>query len=58
MQMLYALVANDCTFAVDLFTKQHDAERALAEALADEPAWVELLSVVAVAARDDWGRWN
>jgi hypothetical protein len=36
--MLFALVANDCQFAVDVFVTRTDAEAALADALADEPS--------------------
>jgi hypothetical protein len=53
--MLYALVANDCSFAVDVFTNRHLAEAALADALADEPQWSVLLAVIVVRpGRDEW----
>lgn len=42
---LYALVASDCRHAVDLFVTRDLAEQALAEALADEPAFAALLSI-------------
>lgn len=45
-QVLYALVAADCTFAVDLYVSRDDAEQALSDALHDVPAWVTLLSIV------------
>jgi hypothetical protein len=51
--MLFALVANDCQFAVDVFVTRTDAEAALADALADEPQWVTLLDVVALVPGDD-----
>lgn len=43
--MLYALVAADSSFAVDVFVTRELAERALADVLADEPAFESLLSV-------------
>jgi hypothetical protein len=51
--MLYALVAGDCAFAVDVFTTRESAERALAEALVDEPQWSALLSVIALERGGD-----
>jgi hypothetical protein len=51
--MLYALVASDCAFAVDVFTTRNSAEAALAEALADEPLWSALLSVIALERGGD-----
>ena len=56
--MLFALVASDCNFAVDLFVERLAAEQALTAALADEPDWADLLSVIAVLTIDEWGRWN
>jgi len=55
---LYALVASDCTFAVDVFVSRSLAERALAEVLVDEPSFVSLLAVVAIAPpwEEDLGR--
>lgn len=46
--MLYALVASDCDFAVDVFVESAAAERALADAVADEPDFSRLLSVIAL----------
>lgn len=43
--VLWALIANDCTFAVDVFVSRELAQRALADALADEPSWVDLLEI-------------
>jgi hypothetical protein len=43
---LYALVATDSDFAVDVFVTQAGAQRALAEVLADEPAFAPLLEIV------------
>jgi len=51
--MLFALVACDSSFAVDLFVNRADAEAALADALADEPQWVTLLDVVTVPHTED-----
>jgi hypothetical protein len=45
---LYALVAADSDFAVDVFVTDADAQQALAEVLFDEPAFAPLLSVVAL----------
>jgi hypothetical protein len=47
--LLYVLVAADSDFAVDVFPTRELAEQALAEVLADEPAFVELLRITAVA---------
>ena len=43
---LYALVAADSDFAVDVFVIAADARQALAEVLSDEPAFEPLLSIV------------
>jgi hypothetical protein len=43
--LLYALVANDSDFAVDVFPTRELAEQALAEVLADEPAFTKLLTI-------------
>ena len=43
--MLYALVASDCDFAVDVFVDRERAERALAAAVTDEPDFADLLTV-------------
>jgi hypothetical protein len=45
---LYALVAADSNFAVDVFVTDSDAQQALADVLFDEPAFAPLLSVVAL----------
>lgn len=44
--MLYALVASDCGFAVDLFVDRRAAERVLGDVIADEPSFADLVSVV------------
>jgi hypothetical protein len=46
--LLYALVATDSQFAVDVFPSRELAEEALADVLADEPGFVELLTITAV----------
>lgn len=51
--MLYALVARDASFAVDVFVTRADAEQALRDALADEPQWWSLLAVVDVPRGED-----
>ena len=51
--MLFALVAADTTFAVDLYPTRALAEEALRAVLRDEPRFVDLLSVEAVAAATD-----
>ena len=53
---LYALIASDTTFAVDLFPTFELADAALRAALTDEPTWSELLRVEEIdasAATDD-----
>lgn len=52
---LFALVASDCDFAVEVFPTSALAEQALADVLADEPAFIELLSIVKISepAGDD-----
>ena len=45
---LGALVATDSDFAVDVFVTEASAQRALAEVLADEPAFAPLLEIVAL----------
>lgn len=50
--LLYALVAADCDFAVDLYPTLALAEQALAEVLADEPLFAELLSVAVVSGQE------
>jgi hypothetical protein len=49
---LYALVAADSTFAVDVFVSRESAEEALDDVLFDEPAFADLLAVVAVDDED------
>ncbi len=46
--VLYALVASDCKFAVDVFTDRGGAKRALADVLADEPGFVAQFHVIAL----------
>jgi hypothetical protein len=43
--VLYALVASDCSFAVDVFVTRALAERSLADVLRDEPTFAPLLSI-------------
>lgn len=45
---LYALVAADSNFAVDVFTSRVSAEEALRDVLHDEPAFESLLEIVAI----------
>jgi hypothetical protein len=45
---LYALVARDSEFAIDLFPTRESAEEALAEVLGDEPGFADLLAIEAV----------
>jgi hypothetical protein len=47
--LLYALVARDSDFAVDVFLSEGLAEAALADVLADEPGFRELLTIQAIA---------
>jgi hypothetical protein len=47
--LLYALVASDSDFAVDVFPTHELAEQALAEVLADEPAFTKLLTIAPLA---------
>lgn len=51
MPLLYALVASDCEFAVDLYVTRELAERALVEVLDDEPSFAWLLDVVTPSDR-------
>jgi hypothetical protein len=46
---LYALIASDTDFAVDVFVCRADAEAALRAALADEPGFADLLSIVEIS---------
>jgi hypothetical protein len=46
--VLFALVASDSTFAIDLYVSRERAEAELAAAVADEPRFADLLSVLAV----------
>jgi hypothetical protein len=41
----YALIEFGDSEAIDLFLREEDAERALEEALRDEPGWAGLLRV-------------
>ena len=43
--ILYALVASDSSFAVDVFVSRELAEKALADVLCDEPAFAPLLAI-------------
>jgi hypothetical protein len=44
--LVYALVDAGCRDAVDLYLRREDAERDLADALADVPLWCDRLEVV------------
>jgi hypothetical protein len=48
LRVLFALIAADCSFAVDLFPSLELAEAALADVLADEPDFETLLSIAVV----------
>lgn len=50
---LYALVASDSAFAVDVFVSRASADEALADVLADEPAFADLLEIVVVDDDND-----
>jgi hypothetical protein len=43
--VLFALVASDSDFAIDLYPSREAAEQAMHQALTDEPEFQELLSV-------------
>ena len=45
---LYALIADDSPFAVDLFVTRDLDESALRDVLTDEPAFAPLLSIAAI----------
>jgi len=47
--ILYALVAADSEFAIDVFPSRALAENALREVLTDEPDFSGLLEIVALA---------
>jgi hypothetical protein len=47
--LLYALVARDSDFAVDVFPSEGLAEAALADVLTDEPGFRELLTIQPIA---------
>lgn len=57
-RMLYALIAWDCSFAVDLYVSRAAAERALSEVLDDEPDFRDLLEVVLLDGPRDAGAWS
>jgi hypothetical protein len=44
----YALVDDESLLANDVFISRELAEAALADALADEPTWASILSIVAI----------
>ena len=46
---LFALVASDSLFAVEVFVTRRLADEALAAVLRDEPSFVNLLSIEAIA---------
>ena len=52
---LYALVAADSPFAVDLYPTPELAEAALAEVLGDERAFVDLLSIEKIDESSELG---
>jgi hypothetical protein len=43
--VVFALVASDSDFAIDLYTSREAAEEALSQVLADEPEFEELLRI-------------
>jgi hypothetical protein len=43
--IVYAVVSADTEHAVEVFLRREDAEQMLAEALSDEPEWIDTLSV-------------
>jgi hypothetical protein len=43
--LAYAVVSAETEQAVELFVRREDAQRMLAEALADDPEWADVLSV-------------
>jgi hypothetical protein len=45
VMLLFALVASDSDFAIDLYPSREAAEEALTQVLADEPEFEELLSI-------------
>jgi hypothetical protein len=45
---LYALVAHDCTFAVDVFATREMAEAALNDVILDEPDFASLVEIVVI----------
>jgi hypothetical protein len=53
---LYALIASDTDFAVDVFVRRTDAEAALRAAIADEPGFADLLSFVEISDEPETGR--
>jgi hypothetical protein len=49
----YALVELGDSEAIDLFLREEDAQAALEDALRDEPAWADTLSVEPVELGDE-----
>jgi hypothetical protein len=43
--IVYALVASDCSEALDLFVSREDAEATLADVLHDEPDFADVLRI-------------
>jgi hypothetical protein len=50
---LYALVASDSDYAIDVFPTLALAEQTLADVLFDEPGFASLLSIIAIPPRFD-----
>ena len=46
--IFYALVASDSDFAIDLWPTREQAEHELRKVLADEPDFIDLLSIIGV----------
>lgn len=46
--MFYALVSDEIQEVIEFFIRHKDAERMLAECLADEPGWETIIRVEAV----------
>lgn len=60
--LVYALVSARARETVELFLDRATAQAAMADALADEPSWEGVLSVVALdfgrPPEDEEARWN